>query len=449
MIRWQGSILFRRPNPVCIACLIGLSFLSSEAAYGQTLDTAIRTLLERNLSLQAAQMGVEVQEQTVSLVASELKPQLSLVGSGIVSETGLLVDTPFQVSRTALGAQLIVSQKLYDGGRTKARINEARNSADAARARLDLSRESALLQGITAYMNVIARRSVMDIRQRNIDILITQTEAAELRFELGIVTRTDLAQTQSSLLRARAALLQARTDLAVSENLYEQIFFVPPSDLSRPEDFPATPENLSEALAIAFDRNPKLGDARSTIDALDNAVSASKAARKPNVNLTLSYRSDSFANDLSFGSSRDDLFLAGTLTLPLYTGGGLSSRERIATARSSQARFLYQETIRDVRQDVTSSWIALQNANAEIDLRREQLKMSLVAYEGAVEEQKQGRRSTFEVLNLEQELFQARIAVLTTEIALINRSAALLEGIGILGEAFKVSQTHSDVSSLP
>jgi outer membrane protein len=331
------------------------------------------------------------------------------------------------------GSTLNLSQNVWDGGATENSVRRAESGVFAARATLRLTEQAILQNGATAYMNVLRDTAVMNLRKNNIAVLEQQLKQTRDRFQVGEVTRTDVAQAEASLAQARSELYAAQAQLKTSVANYRQIIGNEPGRLEPGRSLePLLPKSLNEAINIALAEHPGVVSALHQVDAAELAVKVAEAALSPtlSVNAQVSNQYDSFLG--SPGSRYFSAGASGQLNIPLYQGGAEYASIRQAKEQLGQAR-LNADLQRDsVRASVVSSYGLLETAKASIISGQAAVKAAETALAGVREEAKVGQRTTLDVLNAQQALLNARVNLVVSQRDRVVASYAALGSIGRL-----------------
>ena len=192
-------------------------------------------------------------------------------------------NSPAQVGAT-------ITQTLFNGFQTANKTRQAESAVLAARATLRLTEQTVLLNAATAYMNLLRDSAILDLQRRNVEVLQEQLRQTRDRFNVGEVTRTDVAQAESSLAAGRSQVLLAEANYTASAATYRQVIGNDPGKLS-----PATPvdrfspHNLSGAVATASATNPAIIAAEYNVDVALRAVKVAEGALYPTVSVQGSY----------------------------------------------------------------------------------------------------------------------------------------------------------------
>lgn len=391
------------------------------AALPDTLTDALISAYQSNPSLEISRASLRSLDEGVAQARAGLRPTLDVSGSGTLSASSSISGTTDSY-RAALDAAL----KLYDGGRTASAIAAAIARVEAGRAGLRDAEQSVLLDATAAFMDVRRDLEFVSLAQNNVRVITQQVRAARDRFEVGEVTRTDVSQAEARLAAARSNLAATEGALARSGRTYIAVVGKKPNDLRRPPAIPALPPTLDEAQAIAMREHPSLDAARARLTAAEHDVERARGAVRPSVSLT-----GSLAH--TEGSSSDNsasVTLKGSM--PIFSGGRLSSLIRQAQQVRSQRKFEVQDTGRAIALATAIAWADLKVARASIRARRQQIEAAQIAFEGVGEEARLGARTTLDVLDAEQELLNARTDLASAQRDEFVAAFKLLSSMGLL-----------------
>ncbi len=331
-------------------------------------------------------------------------------------------------------AGLTATQNLLNGFQTANRTRQAEGQVFSAREVLRSTEQSVLLNGATAFMNVLRDAAILELQRSNVNVLEVTLRQTRDRFNAGEVTRTDVAQAESSLAAGRSQLAVAESNLVTSRAQYRQVIGVdPPARLA-----PATPvDRLSpRTLAGAIERSrtehPAITTAAYNVDVAVFQVKIAEGALAPSLNavgnVQKSYGSTgSLAVIESLSAS-----IAAQLSVPIYQGGVEYAVIRQAKETLGQRR-LDLDTARDqVQSTVTQAWGQLDAAKAQIISTQAQVTAAEIALNGVREEARVGQRTTLDVLNAQQVLVNARVALVTAQRDRVVASYTVLAAVGSL-----------------
>ncbi|MFZ4125844.1 MAG: TolC family outer membrane protein [Rickettsiales bacterium] len=310
---------------------------------------------------------------------------------------------------------LRVEQPLFRGFGTISSYRAAKQRVQAGQAQLMAVEQAIMQQAITAYMDVVANQSLLELSRNNKDVLEKQLQASKERFDVGEVTRTDVAQSEARLSQARTDVISAEGRLISAIAAFERVVgYKPEGSLSVPKHAPELPASLKEALAAARDANPQLLSAIRTYKAADQDVWTNTSTLLPRVSLVGSMSKQKGAGVLG-SSTFDQDKLTVNVQIPLYQSGAEYSRVREAKAIARQQKHTAMDTELSVEESVTRAWEALETSIATIAEREDQIKAAEIALDGVKQEQEYGARTVLDVLDAEQELFTARTNLVRAE----------------------------------
>lgn len=328
------------------------------------------------------------------------------------------------------GKTLSVSQPIFNGGETIARTSRAFNSVTLGRAQLTDTEQRTLGDSVKAYMDVVRTDEILKLSINNEQVLKEQLQATQDRFKLGETTHTDVAQSESRLARATSDRVKAEGDLDVAKAAYlRNIGEAPPahSSLKMPQKLPPIPKSLEDALNIGLTKNPNMVAAKANHDIADNDVDIAVAAILPDVAFRGSKSENTGLNSARDFSSDETTFTLDA-SIPLYQGGAEYSRVR-QNKRTRQQRKEELDSTRDSTvQDITSRWRDITTSRASIVSNKAAVDSATVALNGVRQEADVGTRTTLDVLDAEQELFLAKVNLVTAQsqevVAVYNLLAA-------------------------
>lgn len=300
------------------------------------------------------------------------------------------------------------SQLLYDGGASKLGVEAARFAVLSDRQALISTEQDVLLDAVTAYMDVRRDQQFVRLAENNVRVLGEQVRAAKDRFEVGEVTRTDVSQAEARLAAAVSNLERSKALLRISEETYKAIVGNMPKNLQAPPTPPKIPATALAAENLAVSRHPRILEAQFDVQAAELAVEQAKLNRQPTVTGSLSA-------GRGFNTTSEDTELTASIngSLPLYKGGRLNSDRRVAMAALERSKAVVQLQALITRQAVNAAFANWQASRAAIKSGNEQVRAAQIAFDGVSEEARLGARTTLDVLDAEQDLLDARSALIS------------------------------------
>jgi outer membrane protein len=413
-----------------IVSLCALAALLPGTVAADTLDEAMVTAAESNPTLAAERARLRATREALPQAWAEALPQVAIQGSAQGRDTDS--DTPFlDTDRSEdWNASVSASQLLFGSGRVLASTRAARAQIRGAVADYDTLLQTLLLDVTRAYADVRQAQQIVAAREQTVSNLTRLLEYAQAQFDAGVVTRTDVAQSQARLAQARTFLVQAQGQLAASVQAYLRLVGRPPSNLQAPPHAEGLPPQLEVALDTAGRQSPVLRSAVADTELADANVDAAAAQGRPRVTLEAGQSIGADFDDDTTESMTDTVGVR--VFVPLFEGGFIRSRTRQQRALRAASNLDLAAAQRFVQEDVTNAWTGLASARAAVDSAREQVEAAELAYEGVRLEQETGLRATFEVLEQEENLLDARLALAQAERDLVVAERQLLASVGSL-----------------
>jgi outer membrane protein len=365
-----------------------------------------------NPELSASREGLKATDEQVNQAFSQFRPSLS----GNYSRGNQRLrrgNGDFAYNTTDVRA-LQFSQPVFNGFGSYYSYQQAKDNVAAGREQLRGSEQNILLAAATAYADVIRTRRVVELSNKNQEVLKKHLDATQERFDVGEVTRTDTAQAQSRLATALADQTQALADMAAAESNFERVVRKSASPvLSNQMPDVELPSNLDEAIAFALNNNPVLKQQQFQAEAADKNVDVQRSQLLPSVSLDGSATREE-GNIFLGGAIRNDR-IGVNVNIPLYESGSVYSQTRQAKRQREQSKLTALDTNNRVREAVVSAWERLAFTRSAIEATKEAVDAAKVALDGVQQEQLYGARTTLDVLDAERELFQAEVNLVSAE----------------------------------
>jgi outer membrane protein len=416
---------------------------SSGGAAADTLEWALVQAYQNNPSLNAQRASLRATDENVPQALSGYRPKIAVTANGgenfaatqsfTYTPTGNHVSgaTDTAIPFTSRGVGATATETLYNGFQTANKVRQAESQVMGARETLRVTEQQVLLDAATAYMNLLRDEAILELNRRNVEVLTEQLKQTRDRYNVGEVTRTDVAQAESRLAAGRSSLLGAQSNYVTSVGNYRRVIGVAPGKLAPgvPVDR-FSPPTLNGAITDGEQQSPSVLAAMYGVDVAELAVKINEGSLYPNLALTASASQNW---DPTYNVGRQ--FLAsfgGVLTVPLYQGGGEYSAIRQSKETLGQQRLNLDVNRDQARATVVQSWGQLDAAKAQIEATTAQVNAAEIALDGVREEARVGERTTLDVLNAQQELVNARVALVTAQHDRVVASYTLLAAVGEL-----------------
>ena len=419
--------------------VVGLVFiLTAVSTQAQTLTNALAEAYNTNPQLLAQRALLRATDEQVPQALSFWRPQVNFTGqvggargavtpgsTGLPSLGGRSTYTTFY--QNSLAVQ--VTQPVYRGGRTVAQTRQAINTVESTRAQT-LAVETTVFQAVAmGYLDVVRDEELVEVDRNNVEVLRKQLEATTDRFRVGEVTRTDVAQAESSLAQAQGMLVAQQGTLEISRAEYVRAVGHPPGRLVLPRDRPALPATREEALSLAANNNFSVISATFAELAARDNIDVVRGQLLPQISLVGSL-TRSFAPSVTLnGTLEQSASIIAQMTMPLYEGGAIYSQTRQAEQTVGQRRSQVDDARRAAVQTATQFWATLEAGRASIKSFSAAVRAAQIALAGVQQQALVGTSTTLDVLIQNQQLLTTQSQLVTAEhdtaLAEFNLAAAV------------------------
>lgn len=441
----------KRTVRVAALAICAAAALYPARAPAETIESALVKAYQNNPQLNAQRASVRSIDEGVPQALSGYKPRVAITGTAgeqfsdataktvgaIPSPTG----GPAKQTVTYTGASSTVTpwsygasaqQTLFNGFQTANRTRAAESQVSSAREGLRILEQTVLLTAATTYMDVLRDTAALEVQRSNVRVLQETLKQTRDRFEVGEVTRTDVAQAEAQLAAGQSSMLAAESTLTTSRANYRQVIGVEPTNLApgSPVDR-FSPHTLPAAVDQGLIENPSVTAAMYGIDVAFLQVKVNEGALYPTFVATASVQQGSFIQNNStpqFWSAS----ATGTLTVPVYQGGQEYALIRQSKETLGQQRLNLELVRTQTRQQVVQAWGQNEAAKAQVKAANTQVYSSEVALNGVREEARVGQRTTLDVLNAQQALVNARLALINAQHDRVVASYSVLSATGRL-----------------
>lgn len=323
---------------------------------------------------------------------------------------------------------VVAEQVIFAGGRPFNAFRQVRALSDLSGYELLQTESQVLVDGVTAYMDVLTNDAVVAFSEANISVLREHLSAADTRFEVGEITRTDVAQARARLAGGESALAGARAQQRAAHKAFLRVFGRAPESLIEPSNLPPLPTDEMQARNIANTSAPALNMARAAEDAASRALWVARGEFLPTVMLRGEYSKQEGTSPQT--DSQTNKSVMAVASWPIFEGGAKVARSRKASFEQQKALLTIHATERQIEEMVSVTWEQLVAAQASIRSDESQVLANELALNGVRSEASVGSRSTLDVLNAEQELLNSRVALVRSK---RNEVVAAYQLLAVLG----------------
>lgn len=407
-----------------------LTGVLAPAAHAETLADALVSAYKTSGLLIQNQALLRAADEDVAAAGAALKPVVTW--SADITQTlgrGRNSSVSFDSDSLDVTGSLVAQLLLYDFGASSLNIEATKETVLATRQALISIEQQILLRAVQAYTGVLEAKEFVALRENNVRLLQEELRAAQNRFEVGEVTRTDVALAEAQLAEARSGLATSQGDLVFAIEEFRNAAGRAPGNLVPVPSLPKIEPNVETARAIALRRHPDLRAVQHQVSAAELTIRSAQAQKRPtvsaqgSVSLNNDLESSDFTNSASVG-----IVAGGTL----YAGGLRSSAVRSAQAQRDATRGNLHTVVRNVEQGVGNAYAQLSSARASLAASEEQVRSARIAFEGIREEATLGARTTLDVLDAEQSLLDAGASRISAQTLVYNAAYAVLSSTGQL-----------------
>jgi outer membrane protein len=423
------------------AVVLLLAQIGTAPALADTIEAALVRAYQNNPQLNAQRAQVRSTDENVPQALSGYRPKVSVTASAGYQYTDTLSTAggnQIQVVRTethgtnpprSVGAT--ITQTLFNGQQTANKTRAAESQVSGAREGLRVLEQTVLLQAATIYMDYLRDSAIVEVQKSNVRVLEQTLKQTRDRFNVGEVTRTDVAQSEAQLAAGKTQELTAESNLTTTRSNFRRIIGNEPENLApgSPVDR-FLPSTLPSAVELSLIENPNVTAAMFGIDVNFLQVKVNEGALLPTVSLQASVQQayeQTLISPRSFGASA-----VAQVTVPVYQGGAEYSLIRQSKENLAQQRLNLETTRDQTRANVVTAWGQLEAGKAQVRSAQAQVTASEVALNGVREEAKAGQRTTLDVLNAQQALVNARVALVTAQHDRVVASYSVLNSVGRL-----------------
>lgn len=433
-----------------VAAGLGVAVLLSVVAGpagAETLTQALSAAYKFNPKLDAARAAQRATDEEVPRALSGYRPSVTGQATTGYQNTNSNVGTANTGTLHPRTYSVGVVQPIFRGFRTVNAVNGAEATVRAGRETLRLSEQSVLLEAVTAFGDVVRDQNIVKLRENNVTVLTRDLKATQDRFNVGEVTRTDVAQAQARRALAVSALDLAKANLQSSRASFERVIGHPPAGLVAPNPTKLVPKSQQEAIEIALRESPTIVAALYREQAARYAIETIRGELLPTVQLESNYGKSFDTAPTATGSISEieQTTVTGRVTVPFYTGGEVQARVRQAKHTHVQRLQEIEQNRTEQQAQVVQAWSNMVAARAQVESDQASVDANRIALAGVREEERVGQRTLLDVLNAEQELLNSEVNLATDRRNLLVASYSVLAAIGRLNaQELAVSESVYD-----
>ncbi|NTS75630.1 TolC family outer membrane protein [Catenovulum sp. SM1970] len=414
--------------------------LSVNLAHAKSLEQTVATAFNTNPELKAVYHRYRSSEQVFKEAKGGWYPSIDLsasvgVGEQDSQQTRANIEDE-EIEPISYGITL--EQLLFDGFYTSENINRTEHELSSEKYLLLDQAENTALEIASTYLEVLKQKQLVELAQKNLDSHQEIFEQIQLRTESGLGTTSDLSQIRGRLARAHANLISSKNNYADTVNAYVRLVGEMPGELVSPvADQILLPASEGQLLDLAKDSHPTLLAASSDVRAAQAQLGQSESAYFPKVTLELSNRvTDDNNND---NVERDELRADLIFSYNLFRGGQDKAKELQSAYQIEQAKELQISAMRQVVEGAKFAWNAYQFTEDQITHLQLHVEQSYLTQQAYKKQFDLGRRTLLDLLDTENELFEARRNYIDAEANYIVAKYRVLNSMGRLLKGLRIN----------
>jgi len=388
--------------------------LASASEFLNYLENAYKN----NPTLNAERENYKAIKENINISRSDFLPEVTVSETKTSSQTSNRTNQSgaslSDINNDTTTKSISVDQKIFQGFQGINNLEKSKLEFNQAGLKLKNAEQQVLLKSAAAYYDLLYKLNNRQFNLANVDLFERQVESDRSRLQKGEITLTDLAQSESSLAGANAKLITADTELQTAKSNFERVIRLSAPNEIIKDNFIKNinlnfPQNLSSALKLSEQNNPKLLLSKLDYEISEKNVNIEKAKFAPSASVNYT---QSKSNDYSSTvDEQDQETLKATITLPLFKGGENYSTLKKVKYKKEQSQLIFQDTQNEVKTDTANAWSVYQSSESVLKATQAQLKAAEIANEGITLEYDSGNnRTTLEVIQSRSLLLNARIS---------------------------------------
>lgn len=430
---------------VLLACAMSPALASA----AETLRDTIAASVARFPEIRAAGHRREVVQAQVGQARAELLPTIAgSLGEG--REQSRNLTTRFggnDVTLTRREAEITATQLLYDGGAAGGQVKRFEARAEGAAFTVINTIEDVALRAGQAFVDVGRLREQLAIARYNIGVHEKTLEDVSALAEAGRGRRADVVQAQARRALAASSAEQLAGQLAQAEDTFRHLVGRPPGALAAPGSLGSQlPSVAGDAVTQALAIHPNVKGAEKEVEAAQHDRESARARRDlPRVTIEAGASRNRDIDGIA--GPNEDLYAMLRLRYTLFRGFGDTARLQETEARMDEALATLARVRVDVERDVRLAWDAFVADRQRLPQLDQYARASADVAEAYRLQFQLGQRSLLDVLNAENERYNAvstyvaaRAAATTNELRLLASQGRLVQSLGIAPSAADASK---------
>ena len=411
---------------------------AGQMAAAQTLEESVSQTLLSHPQIKEAFDLYQSRKYQIDEAKAGYYPKLD-ASAGIGPERIKSAGASERTDMTRRDASITLTQMLFDGFDTNSNVNRTDAEAKAQKLSLQATAENTALRVTEVYLNMLRQQEIFDLSKDNLATHEQILSDITKRTTSGVGSSADLSQIQGRVARAYSNMAAAQNNLDDARAEYLRVVNSEPTDLVEPADGSLVlPASLDDALKNATANNPVLLSAMEDINAAQYQHDGAKANYYPKVSLEAG---QSWYEDASGDAGySDELSAMLRVRYNLFNGGADDARSRSTSALYSQAKDIHMNAYRQVEEGTRLAWQARESLQSQKQFQQQHVEYSYETVRAYKQQFTLGQRTLLDVLNTENELFEARKSLINTQYDELFAQYRILNATGTLLDSLKVQK---------
>jgi adhesin transport system outer membrane protein len=398
----------------------------------ETLQDAVHYMLQTNPEIRAVSWNRLARDEEVKQAQSGYWPTLDIsYSTGLINRDHPNDDPTLPALDTHPESTILsLRQNIFQGFQTKNEVKRQKYRVNSAAYRLQGTSENIALQTSQVYLNVLRQLEILDLAKENVTTHQRIFDQIKLRSESGLDRKADLDQVMGRLALAESDVVVTEANVADAKTDYQFTVGRMPEYLIEPYSVDSImPASLNEAEQLAQANYPILKSAQSDVNAREAQNVVAKGNYYPKLDIAVDQK---WQEDVDVDGYQEDLSAAAVVRFNIFNGW--KDKARIAETRKliCEAREIRNNTQRQIVESIRLSWVAYQSSLSKITFLENYVKSTSITAESFSKQWNIGRRTMFDVLDIEAELINAKIDLVNAKYDKLYAQYRVLSGIGQL-----------------
>ncbi|PJE79224.1 Outer membrane efflux protein BepC [invertebrate metagenome] len=415
----------------------------SYGVYSDTLEEIVSRTLNSHPEVFASISRVQAQQQGIDIARAEFFPTIDL-STGVGQQKRNMPDNDEQDGKTYTPKEssFSVRQNLFSGLSSRHNLEEARYKASSEEQRLISRLQTIALEVASAYIGVLENRDMVSLAEGNLQVHEEIYQQIKKRTEQGVARNSDLSQIVGRRAQAHSSMINARNNLSDAESIFQRLVGEMPGDLDQPQGQRLVmPGSLDSALQTAREDHPGIIAAMYDIEAAQSSYRSLHSMYYPTLDVEVDQSWDKDA-DGSLGSHKD-LKAMLVMRYNLFRGGADKSRLEESAFVLEENKAQQERVIRKVEETVRQAWASYIYLTEQQPFLREHEVSSRESVNAYREQFYIGKRTLLDLLDSENELFQASRSLTSALYKETEARFKILESTGQILNALRLSMDDS------